>query len=120
MGQKTVTNSNFAGEGGVPRQEIFNQLLKKNISPEEIVRLAKQTPEGGRLEPVGGEPEIELIDEHNGPRGNGSGEAGGGGLEEQSRQSAENAQGVRYFEESPGGQRRPLIGLGRQDLRAGP
>jgi len=119
MGQQTVSNSKFAGEGSIGRQEAFARLLKKGISPEEIVRLAKQTPEGGRLQPVGEEPEIEVI-EPSGPRGNASGEAGGGGIEEQSRQSSENAQGVKYFRESPGGGRQPLIGIGRQDLRAGP
>lgn len=107
MGQQTVSNSKFAGEGGLPREEAFKRLLQKGHTPEDIVRLAKHT-----------EPEIELI-EHNGPRGNGSGEAGGGGLEEQSRHSSENAQGVKYFREMPGGGRQPLTGLGRQDLRAG-
>lgn len=120
MGQQTVSNSKFAGEGSISRQEAFDRLLQKGHSPDDIVRLAKHIPEGTRLQPVGqGEPEIELI-EPEGPRGNGSGEAGGGGLEEQSRQSSENAQGVKYFRETPGGGRHPLIGLGRQDLRAGP
>lgn len=64
-------------------------------------------------------PDVELV-EHAGPRGNASGAPGGGGLEEQSRMAAEKAQGVKYFREKPGGQRSELIGLGRQDLKAGP
>jgi hypothetical protein len=78
--------------------------------------------QGNPLEPLGqGEPEIELMEpESVGPRINASGAPGGGGLEEQGRMTSENAQGVKYFRENPGGGRSPLVGLGRQDLKAGP
>src|SRR6266568_5699146 len=46
MGQATVSNSKFAGEGSIGRQEAFDRLLKKGITPEKIVELAKQKPEG--------------------------------------------------------------------------
>jgi hypothetical protein len=68
----------------------------------------------------GNEPEVEHVASPSGPRGNASGVAGGGGLEEQGRMESENAQGVKYFRENPGGGRSPLTGLGRQDLKAGP
>jgi len=64
-------------------------------------------------------PEVEEND-FVGPRINASGEPGGGGLEEQSRLKTESGQGVKYFRENTSGQRQPLEGLGRQDLRAGP
>ena len=44
MGQKTVSNSKFAGEGSIPREEMFNQLLDKGLTPQKILELAKQTP----------------------------------------------------------------------------
>ena len=56
-------------------------------------------------------PEVEHVAEPTGPRGNGSGAPGGGGLEEQARQ----ASGARYFKVSPGGKSSPIIGLGAQD-----
>jgi hypothetical protein len=74
----------------------------------------------GKLGPRADDGEIELIGEHSGPRANASGAPGGGGLEEQARAASEKAQGVKYFREKPGGVREPLIGLGRQDLKAGP
>jgi hypothetical protein len=74
----------------------------------------------GKLGPRADEGEIELVGEHSGPRANASGAPGGGGLEEQARAASEKAQGVKYFREKPGGVREPLIGLGRQDLKAGP
>ena len=43
MGQTTVSNSKFAGEGSIPREEAFNRLLKRGLSPEKIVELAKKT-----------------------------------------------------------------------------
>lgn len=42
MGQQTVSNSKFAGEGSIGREEAFNRLLAKGHSPREIVDLAKQ------------------------------------------------------------------------------
>jgi hypothetical protein len=52
MGQKTVTNSKFAGEGGVSRQDAFGRLLQKGYTPEQIVKLGKGATEGniGRIE----------------------------------------------------------------------
>lgn len=44
MGQQTVSNSKFAGQGSIPREEAFNRLLDKGLRPEQIVRLAKQVP----------------------------------------------------------------------------
>lgn len=41
MGQTTVSNSKFAGEGSIPREEAFNRLLEKGLSPEDIVKLGK-------------------------------------------------------------------------------
>lgn len=46
MGQTTVSNSKFAGEGSIPREEAFNRLLQKGHTPEDIVKLAKQVPRG--------------------------------------------------------------------------
>jgi len=42
MGQTTVSNSKFAGEGSIPREEAFNKLLDKKLTPEKIVELAKK------------------------------------------------------------------------------
>ena len=64
-------------------------------------------------------PEVEIAGGA-GPRQNASGQPGGGGLEEQSRLQSEQTQGIKYFREDPGGNRKPLTGLGRQDLRAMP
>lgn len=47
MGQQTVSNSKFAGEGSITREEAFNRLLDKGLKPEEILKLAKPKPEGG-------------------------------------------------------------------------
>jgi len=44
MGQKTVSNSKFAGEGSISREEAFNRLLQRGVGPEKILELAKQTP----------------------------------------------------------------------------
>jgi hypothetical protein len=41
MGQTTVSNSKFAGEGSVTRENMFNTLLDRGASPQDIVRLAK-------------------------------------------------------------------------------
>jgi hypothetical protein len=43
MGQTTVSNSKFAGEGSIPREEAFNRLLDKGLSPEKIIELGKKT-----------------------------------------------------------------------------
>src|SRR5208282_155952 len=43
MGQTTVSNSKFAGEGSIPREEAFNRLLQRGLTPEKIVELAKKT-----------------------------------------------------------------------------
>jgi hypothetical protein len=43
MGQRTVSNSKFAGEGSITREDAFNRLLGKGLKPQDIVRLAKQT-----------------------------------------------------------------------------
>jgi hypothetical protein len=43
MGQTTVSNSKFAGEGSIPREEAFNRLLDKGLTPEKIIELAKKT-----------------------------------------------------------------------------
>jgi hypothetical protein len=64
-------------------------------------------------------PDVEIF-EPVGPRQNASGQPGGGGLEEQARMASETSSGVKYYREFPGGRRVPLIGLGRQDLTAGP
>jgi len=56
MGQQTVSNSKFAGEGSIGRQEAFDRLLAKGHSPEKIVELAKQKPEGPSLEAEAGKP----------------------------------------------------------------
>jgi hypothetical protein len=45
MGQKTVSNSKFAGEGSITRQDAFNRLLQKGHSPEDIVKMAKRDEE---------------------------------------------------------------------------
>jgi hypothetical protein len=42
MGQRTVSNSKFAGEGSITREDAFNRLLGKGLKPQDIVRLAKQ------------------------------------------------------------------------------
>jgi hypothetical protein len=44
MGQTTVSNSKFAGEGSIPREEAFNRLLDKGLKPEQILKLAKPKP----------------------------------------------------------------------------
>lgn len=49
MGQRTVTNSKFAGEGGIGRQDAFNRLLEKGYTPEQIVKMGK-TEGIGRIE----------------------------------------------------------------------
>lgn len=41
MGQTTVSNSKFAGEGSISREEAFNRLLDKGVTPEDIVKLGK-------------------------------------------------------------------------------
>jgi hypothetical protein len=43
MGQTTVSNSKFAGEGSIPREEAFNRLLDKGLTPEKIIELGKKT-----------------------------------------------------------------------------
>ena len=45
MGQRTVSNSKFAGKGSITREDAFNRLLAKGIKPSDIVRLAKQGQE---------------------------------------------------------------------------
>jgi hypothetical protein len=45
MGQRTVSNSKFAGEGSITREDAFNKLLAKGHSPADIVRMAKQVPQ---------------------------------------------------------------------------
>jgi hypothetical protein len=42
MGQTTVSNSKFAGEGSITRENMFNRLLDEGLKPQDIVRLAKQ------------------------------------------------------------------------------
>jgi predicted ABC-type ATPase len=42
MGQRTVSNSRFAGPGGISREAAFNRLLEKGHSPQDIVDLAKR------------------------------------------------------------------------------
>jgi hypothetical protein len=46
MGQTTVSNSKFAGKGSIPREEAFNRLLDKKLTPEKIVELAKKNGAG--------------------------------------------------------------------------
>jgi hypothetical protein len=41
MGQTTVSNSRFAGEGSITRENMFNTLLDRGLSPKDIVDLAK-------------------------------------------------------------------------------
>jgi hypothetical protein len=48
MGQKTVSDSKFAGEGSIPREEAFNRLLAKGHSPEQILELAKAEMKGAK------------------------------------------------------------------------
>jgi hypothetical protein len=43
MGQTTVSDSKFAGEGSIPREEAFNRLLDKGLTPEKIIELGKKT-----------------------------------------------------------------------------
>jgi len=45
MGQTTISNSKFAGEGSIPREEAFNRLLEKGLKPDDIVKLAKRASE---------------------------------------------------------------------------
>lgn len=45
MGQTTVSNSKFAGEGSITREAMFNRLLDAGLKPSDIVRLAKQGQE---------------------------------------------------------------------------
>jgi hypothetical protein len=40
MGQMTVSNSKFAGEGSIGRHEAFRRLLAKGYGPEQIIKLA--------------------------------------------------------------------------------
>jgi hypothetical protein len=68
MGQTTVSNSKFAGEGSITRQEAFKRLLAKNLTPGQIVNMSKPVarakaaaeaiapgaPTIGPLEPMGG------------------------------------------------------------------
>ena len=101
------------GEINSPRAQLARggKLIAQEAEPSEAERY---------LNYLGREaPEVELGEEA-GPRANASGQPGGGGLEEQARMNAEREQGVRYFREDAGGKRTPLIGLGRQDLRAQP
>jgi len=44
MGQMTVSNSKFAGEGSIPREEAFNRLLDRGLKPDQILKLAKGNP----------------------------------------------------------------------------
>lgn len=41
MGQLTVSNSKFAGEGSIPREEAFHRLLAKGVKAADIPELAK-------------------------------------------------------------------------------
>lgn len=41
MGQQTISNSKFAGEGSISRESAFKRLLEKGHSADDIVRLAK-------------------------------------------------------------------------------
>lgn len=41
VGQTTVSNSKFAGEGSISREQAFNRLLDLGKTPKEIVDLAK-------------------------------------------------------------------------------
>ena len=43
MGQKTVSDSKFAGEGSIPREEMWNQLLDKEPNVQKIIDAAKKT-----------------------------------------------------------------------------
>jgi hypothetical protein len=58
MGQTTVSNSKFAGQGSISREEAFNKLLDKGHKPEDILRLAKIEPKdlAYRVHDVGTEP----------------------------------------------------------------
>jgi len=42
MGQRAITSSKFAGEGGISRENVFNLMLKKGLSPRQIIEMAKQ------------------------------------------------------------------------------
>lgn len=67
MGQTTVSNSKFAGEGSIGREEAFDRLLGKGHSPDDIVRLAKQTGEGEpiyRVHDVGADPNEIDVSKH--------------------------------------------------------
>jgi hypothetical protein len=44
MGQTTVSNSKFAGEGSIGREQAFKKLLAKGHTPAEIVKMAKTAP----------------------------------------------------------------------------
>jgi hypothetical protein len=63
MGQKTVSNSKFAGEGSIGRQEAFDRLLAKGLTPEKIVELSKQKPaEGAAVQEPASKPKIETVE----------------------------------------------------------
>jgi hypothetical protein len=51
LGQTTVSDSKFAGEGSITRQQAFDKLLQKGVSPQEIVRLAKERNPGAQPKP---------------------------------------------------------------------
>jgi hypothetical protein len=44
VGQTTVSNSKFSGEGSIGREQAFNRLLDKGYSPKQIIALAKEQP----------------------------------------------------------------------------
>jgi hypothetical protein len=41
MGQTTVSNAKLAGEGSITRENMFNTLLDRGLSPRDIVTLSK-------------------------------------------------------------------------------
>jgi hypothetical protein len=47
MGQQTISSSKFAGEGSITRQQAFDRLLQKGLSPKKIVEFAKKIPAAG-------------------------------------------------------------------------
>jgi len=112
MGTSKPLPTGHTAEGG--------PIIEMQRTPESIGKQIEPNPAEEYLNSLNRNvPEVEEND-FVGPRINASGEPGGGGLEEQSRLKTESGQGVKYFRENVGGQRQPLEGLGRQDLRAGP
>jgi hypothetical protein len=65
MGQMTISNSKFAGEGSITREEAFNRLLDKGHKPDDILRLAKEPGRYAyRAHDVGAPEKIDLERSH--------------------------------------------------------